>query len=233
MCWALTSWPTDSPRGISGFKSTVPLERRVLFSVWSPYQTDNPGEIPEDYKIILLGKGEGVETGEFGNEGSGGQSFRRFFWRAGRTYRFLLKGEPSENQSTDYTAYFFAPEQGQWELIASFRRPHTQTSLRSLYSFLENFWTTTGDRSRKGRYANQWVRDVDGQWHELTRARFTADATARKEVRLDYAGGVEDGVFFLRNCGFFSERTTLDSWLERPATGTAPEIDFEALPPVQ
>lgn len=128
-------------QGYFGMQVNSPTERRVLFSVWSPYETDNPNEIPEDSRIILLGKGQGVTTGSFGNEGSGGQSYKVFNWKAGNTYRFLLKGEPSVNNSTDYTAYFFAPETEKWTLIASFRRPHTFTYLKRLHSFLENFST--------------------------------------------------------------------------------------------
>src|SRR5690606_4541361 len=96
--------------GYFGIQVNSPSERRVLFSVWSPYETQDPNNIPDEYKIILLGKGEGVTTGEFGNEGSGGQSYKVFNWKAGTTYGFLLKGTPSVNNSTDYTAYFFDPE---------------------------------------------------------------------------------------------------------------------------
>ncbi len=60
--------------GYFGIQVNSPTERRILFSVWSPYKTDDPKEIPDDKKIILLKKGKGVHTGEFGNEGSGGQA---------------------------------------------------------------------------------------------------------------------------------------------------------------
>jgi len=215
--------------GYFGIQVNSPTERRILFSVWSPYKTDNPGEIPEEYRIILLKKGKDVITKEFGNEGSGGQSYRVFQWKAGNTYRFLLNGHPSVNNSTDYTAHFFAPETGKWELIASFRRPKTNNYLKSLYSFLENFMTETGPLERKGYYSNQWVRDSEGKWHELSDIKFTADATARKESRLDYSGGVENGMFFLRNCGFFSDMTKMDQSFSRPKTGKRPEIDFAGL----
>ncbi|MCU0363362.1 MAG: DUF3472 domain-containing protein [Bacteroidales bacterium] len=208
--------------GYFGIQVNSETERRILFSVWSPYKTDNPGEIPEEYRIILLGKGEGVITGEFGNEGSGGQSYRVFPWKAGNTYRFLLRGHPSINNSTDYTAWFYAPETGKWELIAGFRRPKTNNYLRNLYSFLENFMPETGMLPRKGYFSNQWVKTTEGKWIELTSAKFTADATARKEARLDYSGGTEDGKFFLRNCGFFNEMTTMDGTFSRQPSGTQP-----------
>ena len=215
--------------GYFGMQVNSENERRVLFSVWSPFKTQDPKQIPEDYRIRLLGKGDGVHSGEFGNEGSGGQSYWVFPWRAGHTYRFLLKCEPTANGATDYTAYFYAPEVGKWKLIASFSRPHTQTYLTHLYSFLENFIPSTGYMARKGYYSNQWVCDSKGQWHELTNAKFTADATARKGARLDYAGGVEANRFFLENCGFFNKTTPMDTPLVREANGSAPDIDFSML----
>ena len=211
--------------GYFGIQVNSQDERRILFSVWSPYKSDNPGEIPDEFKIILLKKGEDVVAGEFGNEGSGGQSFRRYMWKADQPYRFLLKGEPSVNNSTDYTAFFYSPETGKWELIASFRRPKTTSYLKNLYSFLENFIPETGSISRKGFYSNQWVRDKNGAWFELSSAKFTADATARKDARLDYAGGVENGSFFLKNCGFFDERTQINTQLVRSETANGPSID--------
>jgi hypothetical protein len=215
--------------GYFGIQVNGPDERRILFSVWSPFKTDNPKEIPEDFRIILLKKGDNVLAGEFGSEGSGGQSYKKFMWRAGTTYRFLLKGIPSINKSTDYTAYFFAPETGKWQLIASFRRPKGSRYLGSLYSFLENFWTETGHLTRMGLYSNQWVCTKEGKWYELTGAKFTADATAKKESRLDYSGGLENDAFFLKNCGFFNDRTEINSLFNRKIKGEKPVIDFKSL----
>lgn len=216
--------------GYFGIQVNSATERRVLFSVWSPYKTDDPEAIPEEYKIKLLAKGEGVSTAEFGNEGSGGQSYWPYMWQAGNTYRFLLKGEPSENNATDYTAWFYAPEIGKWQLIASFRRPKTTTYLKHLHSFLENFVPDTGYKSRKLYYSNQWVYDTSHQWHELTQATFTADATARKGARLDYLGGSEGERFFLQNCGFFNTKLEIGSILHRVGSGTPPQINFVLLP---
>ncbi|EIJ40802.1 protein of unknown function (DUF3472) [Galbibacter orientalis DSM 19592] len=216
--------------GYFGMQVNSSTERRILFSVWSPYETQNPDEIPDDYKIILLGKGEGVTTGEFGNEGSGGQSYKVFNWKAGQTYKFLLKGSPSTNNSTDYTAYFFDPTEGSWNLIASFRRPHTSTYLKRQHSFLENFITQTGNISRMGIYGNQWVYDTEGEWHELTEAKFTADATAKKGSRVDYAGGAKGNTFYMKNCGFFDDMTEMNTMHTRTPNGKAPEIDFALLP---
>lgn len=216
--------------GDFGIQVNSPTERRVLFSVWSPYNTDDPKSIPEDQRIIMLKKGEGVYTGEFGNEGSGGQSFWRYNWKAGTTYRFLLKGEPDGNNNTIYTAYFFIPETNSWKLIASFKRPYTDTYLRRLHSFLENFIPEQGDQERQVLFGNQWICDANNKWHELNEAVFTYDNTAAKGYRMDYAGGVLKNQFFLRNCGFFNHYTPYQSRFKRPIKGSPPSINFDELP---
>lgn len=216
--------------GYFGVQVNSDEERRFLFSVWSPFKTQNPKDIPEEYKIILLRKGEDVHVGEFGNEGSGGQSYLKHYWKAGNTYKFLLHGRPTGDNFTVYSAYFYAPENEEWKLVASFKRPKTDTYLTHQYSFLENFVTETGAISRKAYYTNQWVCDSSGKWFEVTKAKFTADATARKESRMDYAGGVENGVFFMQNCGFFNDTTPIDSYHTRAPNGQSPNIDFTALP---
>lgn len=213
--------------GYFGIQVNSLTERRVLFSVWSPFQTDDPRQIPPDKRIIMLKKGKDVVTREFGNEGSGGQSFLKFMWKAGETYRFLLKGEPVKNNYTNYTAWFFAD--GNWRLIASFSRPATNTYLKNLHSFLENFMPETGNTTRKANYQNQWVRTKNGEWKPIAQATFTYDNTARQNYRIDYSGGAEGGKFYLRNCGFFSENTNYKSVFSRSVNNSAPSIDFSKL----
>lgn len=216
--------------GYFGMQVNSEKERRILFSVWSPFTTDNPGAIPEDQKILLLKKGTGVYTGEFGNEGSGGQSYLKYNWKAGNTYQFLLQGKPTADNYTIYTAYFFAPEENQWRLIASFKRPKTSTYLKNLYSFLENFIPETGNQERMGYFDNQWVFNSKLGWTELNQVTLTADNTARKNYRVDYGGGEKDGRFYLRNCGFFSDNTSLNQKFTRKSKAKPPIIDFSKLP---
>ncbi len=215
--------------GYCGIQVNSPTERRILFSVWSPFNTDNPKDIPEDQRIKMLKKGEDVHTGEFGNEGAGGQSYLKYPWITGNTYKFLTRVRPNGKGATEYTAYFFAPEIGKWRLVAQFLRPKTNTWYKHAHSFLESFNPELGYIGRKGLYGNQWARTVDGRWIELTAARFSADETARKKARLDYKGGVDDGKFFLQNCGFLSDYTTIGSTFSRPATGVEPVIDWKQL----
>ncbi|MCW1885375.1 DUF3472 domain-containing protein [Luteolibacter flavescens] len=216
--------------GYFGIQVNGPEERRVLFSVWSPYSTDRPSEIPEDQRIVLLAKGEGVHGGEFGGEGSGGQSYLRYPWKAGTTYRFLNRAKPDGKGHTVYTAWFFAPEAGEWKIIASFKRPKTDKHLTGAHSFLENFSDRNGWQYREAHYGNQWARDTEGKWHSLTEARFTGDDIARRGYRLDYGGGVTGDEFFMRNGGYFVDTVKLDSRFKRPANGKSePAVDLEKL----
>ena len=215
--------------GYFGFQVNSAIERRILFSVWSPFQTDDPRSIPEDQKIKLMKKGKDTYTGEFGNEGSGGQSYQKYNWTAGSTYQFLLQGKPTDDNATIFTAWFYAPEEKQWRLIASFSRPKTSTYLTNLHSFLENFMTETGDKTRMALYGNQWARTAEGKWTAVTKAQFTGDNTARKGYRMDYAGGVDHQTFFLKNCGFFDAFSELNQVFVRPQTGEPPTIDLSKL----
>jgi len=215
--------------GYFGFQVNSETERRILFSIWSPYKTDDPNSIPDAYKIKLLKKGEGVTSGKFGNEGSGGQSYKVFNWKAGTRYKFLTRIKPNGDNSTNYTAYFFDPDANSWHLIASFKRPKTHTYVTRPYSFLENFIPNTGALPRQGGFYNQWMRDSKGQWYEIAEAKFSADATARKNARLDYSGGTHNEGFFLKNCGFTNDHTPIGEVLKRSPQKKAPVIDFEAL----
>lgn len=217
--------------GYFGFQVNGPQERRVLFSVWSPFKTDNPRDIPEDKRIVALGRGPDVHIGEFGNEGSGGQSYLIYPWEAGRTYQFLTEVRPDGEGRTIYTSWFGDKAADTWRLIASFRRPETDTNLTGFHSFLENFSPTYGAVGRRAEYGNVWVRDVDDQWHECTRARFSVDATGGGGHRLDFLGGAEGSHFFMRNCGFFSETGKPGQTFTRTSTAAdQPQIDFDALP---
>lgn len=216
--------------GYFGIQVNSPTERRILFSVWSPFSTDDPNNIPEDHKIKLNCKGDGVITGEFGNEGSGGQSYLQYNWQAGITYKFLLKGEPDGTGKTDYTAWFYAPELGVWKLIASWKRPYTTTYLKSFYSFVENFNPDNGYMGRRAEYSNQWVKTQQGQWLPISQATFTADATYTANQRVDAYGGTISNKFYLKNGGFFNESIPLNSLFSVTAPGQSPDIDVNNLP---
>lgn len=216
--------------GYFGMQNNSPYQRRVLFSVWSPYHTDNAAEIPDSLRVTLVKKGADVKVQDFGNEGAGGQSYMHYDWKAGERCRFLMGVKPDGNGNTVYTAYFFDNAKGKWRLVASFRRPETSTWYTNAHSFLENFNPVMGYINRKACYGNQWARTVDGRWLPVSQARFTCDATGHQEQRLDYNGGVEGDDFFLTMGGFFDEYMKSGTYFERKGNTTeAPDIDFSTL----
>ena len=219
---------TGFSEGYMGIQTHVKGANSVLFSVWSPYETDNPGSIPADERVQTLRKGAGVTAQDFGGEGSGGQSFMDFPWKAGETLGTLVRVHPGGDGTTDYTGYFRDAE-GKWHLLASFRRPKTHTWYKGAYSFLECFDPSTSVYTRQVRFSNGWVRLKDGSWQEVTQARFSCDNTGRTGMRGDLYGVADGDGFVLRNCGFFDESTQYGSRFSRPAGGRQPEIDFESL----
>lgn len=217
--------------GYFGMQVNSATERRVLFSVWSPFNTEDPKSIPDSMRIKLVKSGAGVHIGEFGNEGSGGQSYMRFPWKAGQAYAFLLSAEPDPaKKTTTYTAYFKDVAADKWFLVASFTRPQKATYLTHLYSFVENFEPDNGDKIRKALFTNQWIGYSDNGWQELTNAVYTGDATANANYRKDYAGGTDGNKFYLQNGGFFNNYIKLKTPFDRKAVAQKPIIDFKNLP---
>jgi Domain of unknown function (DUF5077)/Domain of unknown function (DUF3472) len=208
--------------GYFGIQVNSDGERRVLFSVWEPNNGID--------KTTLKRKGNGVTVGRFDGEGTGGQSYLIFDWKAGTTYKFLTKGKPDQKGNTEYTSWFFAPEEGSWQLIASWRRPKISTYLTKFHGFLENFEPENGHLGRKANWSNQWVRLADGKWFEVTEFKFTVDATGKNKQRLDFAGGQEGDTFFLKNGGFFDTYTEVNTKFSKAAKSLAPTIDFSKLP---
>ena len=216
--------------GYFGMQNNTPQKRKVLFSVWSPFVTDNPADIPDSLRVALVKKGANTVIKDFGNEGSGGQSFIHYDWKPGERCRFLMGVRPDGKGSTVYTAYFYDNHKNKWTLVASFRRPKTSTWYKGAHSFLENYNPVMGYINRKAYYTNQWARTTDGRWVPLTKARFTCCATGTQKMRFDYTGGVEGDKFFLSMGGFFDEYMEYGSNFERTGNVTqAPDIDFSTL----
>ena len=207
--------------GYFGIQVKSPSERWVLFSIWD---ADNGA------KTTLVSKGAGVIDNGFGGEGTGGQTYLVYNWVAGNTYRFITRARPDGAGGTDFSAWFFAPETGAWRYIATWKRPATTTYHAGVYSFLENFIDTKGYLGRQAEHGNQWARSTAGAWTEITSARFTGDATAANGQRMDYAGGLRNGRFYLRNGGFFSDTVPINQNFTRPATGSAPAVNVSTLP---
>lgn len=203
-------------RGYLGMQINSPTERRIIFSVWdSGREAVDRGKVQAEDRVQLVAKGQGVYTGDFGNEGTGGHSHLVFPWRTGEKQRFLLTARPADAAHTVFAGYFFVPDKKEWMLISSWKAPKEGGYLRGLHSFSENFGGANGELRRKALYGNQWVRTADGNWRELTVATFSHDPTGRAD-RLDRYMGVEEGRFFLSHGGFIPGSTKFGERFERP-----------------
>jgi len=209
-------------RGYFGMQVNSPSERRIIFSVW-----DSGNEANDRHKVKavdcvqLVAKGEGVVADGFGGEGTGGHSHLVYPWKTGEKQRFVVTAKPVDATHTEYSGYFFHPEQRQWLLISSWRAPKDGGYLHDLYSFSENFGGSNGHLRRKALFGQQWFRNSDNQWIEIAEASFSHDETGKTD-RLDRFMGVEDGRFFLSHGGFAAGFTEYGKRFQRPPTGKVP-----------
>lgn len=211
-------------RGYFGMQVNSLTERRIIFSVWdSGNEAVDRQKVADDNRVKLMGKGEGVYTGDFGNEGTGGHSHLKYLWKTGEKQRFIVTAQPTNEIFTIFSGYYFHPDKQEWMLISSWQAPKEGGWLRRPHSFSENFWGSTGHVLRKALYGNQWIRTPTGEWIELTTATFSHDPTGRQD-RLDRFMGVENGQFFLRHGGFVAGFTQFGEKFTRPALGKPPVI---------
>lgn len=218
--------------GYFGMQVNSSTERRILFSVW-----DSPNGATS-----LVKQGPGVTIASFGGEGTGGQSYLRYPWVAGETYRFLVRARPDDEGNTLFTAWFGPVDvQGacgdhnaegscDWKLIATWKYAGTRTYLRGVYSFLESFDPELGYLGRSARFGNQWAVATGGHWTEITSAYYDVDPTGLNRQRLDFAGGNDGDRFYLHNDGFFTPAVASGQTFVRPAWGQHPDVNLDTLP---
>ena len=212
-------------RGYFGMQINGPSERRIIFSVWdSGSEAVDRRKVADADRTKLVAKGEGVQAGDFGNEGTGGHSHLVYPWKTGERQRFVVTCQSNDTPHTTFAGYWFHPEQKKWMLISSWKAP-LAGGLHGLYSFVEDFDGSTGHLRRKALFGSQWVRTTAGDWVEITTATFSHDETGEKD-RLDRFMGIEDGRFFLSNGGFGPGHTKYGTPFTRPATGTPPELEL-------
>lgn len=214
-------------RGYFGMQVNSSTERRIIFSVWdSGNEAEDRRRVADADRVTLVAKGENVISGDFGHEGTGGHSHLVYHWKTGEKQKFIVTAKPVDATHTIYSGYWFHPEKQTWMLISSWKAPQDGGYMRGLYSFTEDFGGT-GWLRRKALFGNQWVRNPQEKWFELTSASF---GHTGKDERLDRCMGVENGQFFLAAGAFMPGTTESGTRTNRPALGKAP-LDL-ALPPL-
>ena len=223
-------------RGYFGMQVNSPTERRIIFSVWdSGGEAIDRKKVGQEDRVTLVAKGEGVYSGDFGNEGTGGHSHLKYLWKTGEKQKFLVTAEPVSPTHTVFAGYYFHPDKKDWMLISSWKAPKEGKRLRGLYSFSENFAGQNGHVLRKALYGNQWIRTSDGKWQEITKTTFSHDGTGKAD-RLDRFMGFDEksNQFFLSHGGFVEGYTKFGEPFTRKPNENSPEkMKLPPLPPVK
>ena len=178
-------------RGYFGIQVNSDVERRVLFSIWdSSNEAVDRNKVKTEDRVVLLDKNPEVYAGSFGNEGTGGQSYRRYNWVTGVPVKFLMNIRKLKDGFVAYSAWFMDNEKEGWKYMATWQAPRETRYFDGFYSFVENFGRGTGQMVRKGEFYNMWGRLVaDGKWTEFNKARLT-HTDGEPNSRSDYGGGV-------------------------------------------
>ena len=210
--------------GYFGIQELGDGKKIAIFSVWEPGDAfdfkAHPDQIPEDKRVGMLEKGEGVIDGRFGGEGTGGQSKLPFEWEVGKPTRFFVQAKPV-GELTEFTGHIFDPAQNKWRLMATFRTHSKGIPLQGLYSFVEDFRRNYESAKiiHRASYRNGWLLDLEGKWQPMLTAKFTGDVTPS----LNIDAGPIPGGFFLQTGGETAQNTTkLWSKMTREAQGNPP-----------
>jgi hypothetical protein len=208
--------------GYFGIQEQSRGRKVVLFSVWDPTRGDDAKKIPLEQRVEILHQDPDVEVKRFGGEGTGGQSFFQYDWKTGETCRFLVRCKV-EGEKSAYSGYFYVPTTKSWKHLVTFRTRTGGDRLTGFYSFVEDFRrdTKSATETRRAAFGNGWMYDGgDAQWKPLLTARFTASGSPT-EAKETIDAGQADNHFYLQTGGETKTTTTLNSKMERAATGDA------------
>ena len=180
-----------------------PNRRWILFSVWSPFETDFPDQIPPGFQVEVTNHARNVRINDFGNEGSGRQSYMEYPWVTDVAYGFLTRIRPVENNRTEYQSYFYDPTIDQWFYIATMERPFTSTYAKGFYSFIEVYLPFNSATERSAFYRNYWIKTKDGSWLPVTQSTLIPNRVdANGNTRHDYGSDLTDKGLELTTGGF-------------------------------
>jgi len=163
-------------KGYFGLQELADGKKLLIFSVWDS-ESDDPNAQKAEARTRLLYQDEKLRVKRFGGEGSGGQSFFDYDWKTGETYRLMVSSRV-DGDRTEYTGWFFVPEEAAWKKLVTFSTITGGKDLGGYYAFIEDFKRdrTSTTHTRRAEFANAWIRSTAGEAVPITKARFTADA---------------------------------------------------------
>jgi hypothetical protein len=201
--------------GYFGIQEQSRGQKVVIFSVWDPTKGDDAKKVPLEQRVEVLHQDKDVEVKRFGGEGTGGQSFFKFDWKPGETYRFCIRATVDGEKSA-YAGYFYLPETKAWKHLVTFRTKTGGDKLKGLYSFVEDFRrdTKSATQTRRALFGNAWIQ-IGPDFKPLTTARFTASG-ATWEAKETIDAGLADQSFYLQTGGETKTTSPLNSKIDRP-----------------
>jgi hypothetical protein len=199
--------------GYFGLQELGNGKKVVIFSVWDPTKGDNPNNVKLEDRVECLFQADDVRIKRFGGEGTGGQCMADFEWQSGQTYRFLVAAKV-EGEKTAYSGFISSAEKPEWKQLVTFRVRTGGKPLSGLYSFVEDFRRDgkSVQQVRQGHYGNAWVKDVEGKWTPLSKARFTA-SSSEWESKENINAGLDDAGYFLATGGETKRQNELNKSL--------------------
>lgn len=176
-------------QGYYGMQELADGKKLLIFSVWDPGKQDDPRAVADEQRVKLVYNDPKVKIGRFGGEGTGGQSFYHFEWKNQATYKFMVSARANSNR-TEYTGWFFEPNQNSWLKLVTFSTLADHKLLRGYYSFIEDFRRNreSAKQPRVAWFENGWVLSTNQQWTALSRAQFTADSNPDTNINARVVG---------------------------------------------
>jgi hypothetical protein len=215
-------------KGYYGLQQLADGKRLLIFSVWDPGEQNDPNAVKSAERVKLLYRDEAVRVGRFGGEGTGGQSFFDYPWKNGTTYRLAVTASV-DGDWTEFTGWFFVPEDRKWRRLVTFATLGGGKELGGYYSFVEDFRRNreSTKQTRTARFGNGWISATDGAWKPLADARFTGDANPAMNINAKLV----DGRLLLSTGGDVTNTDVkLRETVKRPTTPTdEPAADLKRL----
>ncbi len=202
--------------GYCGIQDKGKQGKVLIFSVWDPVDpsdlTARPENVKEELRAKVLYANPNADVARFGGEGTGARTMTPVDWQIGQPVTIRVDAEMDGTNRTAYTCCYKDLKTGKWTKVATLstlRYPGRAKDLDGIYSFIEDFARNykSAKLSRRAEFSHLAYRKLpDTEWHPITKAMFSADATP--SLTID-AGRTETGAFFLQTGGDTKNTHTL------------------------
>ena len=202
--------------GYCGIQDKGKQGKVLIFSVWDPVDpndlTAKPENVKEELRAKVLYANPDANVARFGGEGTGARTMTPLDWKIGEPVTIRVDAELDGTNRTAYTCCYKDLKTGKWTKVATLstlRYPGLAKDLDGIYSFIEDFGRNykSAKVSRRAEFSHlAFKKTPDSEWHPITKAMFSADATP--SLTID-AGRTETGAFFLQTGGDTKNTHTL------------------------